>query len=86
MINLKVDIAKIKKILKKSIPGNIRKRICNTLIETDTSRTMLSKLQKRFNTVNKIEYILLDGQGMRPLNNNSVDAVFSYGFFVYLQH
>lgn len=59
---------------------------CNKLIASDTSQKMLSLLQKRFQNNSKIEYLLLDGLGLHPILDDSVDAVFSYGVFVHLQH
>ena len=59
---------------------------CEKLIASDTSPAMLSLLKKRFGTTAKIEYVLLDGQGLGSIPDQAVDAVFSYGVFVHLQH
>jgi len=59
---------------------------CDKLIASDTSATMLKLLMKRFSGERKIDYLLLDGQGLGFLEDNSVDAAFSYGVFVHLQH
>ncbi len=59
---------------------------CNKLIATDTSPNMISLLKKRFSNIRKVEYLLLDGLGLSPIPDNSIDAVFSYGVFVHLQH
>lgn len=34
----------------------------------------------------KIEYLCLDGRGLSPIKDRSVDAAFSYAVFVHLQH
>lgn len=59
---------------------------CNKLIAADTSTTMIKLLQQRFAPNTKIEYLLLDGRGLSPIPDKSVDAAFSYGVFVHLQH
>ena len=59
---------------------------CNKFIAADTSPTMLRLLRERFMRCTKIEYLLLDGRGLSPIPDKSVDAAFSYGVFVHLQH
>ncbi len=59
---------------------------CNKLIATDTSPTMLELLQERFQDNNKIDCMLLNGLGLSPIPDSSIDAGFSYGVFVHLQH
>ena len=59
---------------------------CNKLIAADTSSTMIELLQKRFSPCDKINYLLLDGQGLNLIPDKSIDAAFSYGVFVHLQH
>ncbi len=59
---------------------------CARLIATDTSPTMLKLLRQRFVDNPKIDYVLLDGLGLASVPNNSIDAAFSYGVFVHLQH
>jgi ubiquinone/menaquinone biosynthesis C-methylase UbiE len=59
---------------------------CNKLIAVDTSATMVDLLRQRFEKETKIEYHLSDGRGLRGIPAASVDAAFSYGVFVHLQH
>jgi SAM-dependent methyltransferase len=59
---------------------------CRRLIASDTSPTMLKLLRKRFPHDTKIEYLLLDGKGLSGVDARSVDAAFSWGVFVHLQH
>lgn len=59
---------------------------CNKLIATDTSPKMLELLRARFQDKSKIYYKLLDGQGLTSISDESVDAAFSYGVFVHIQH
>jgi len=59
---------------------------CNKLIAADTSPAMLRLLRDRFLRNPKIEYLLLNGGGLSPIPDNSVDSAFSYGVFVHLQH
>jgi len=59
---------------------------CRRLIATDTSPTMLEILRRRFGHDGKLEVQLLDGRGLGGTPDASVDAVFSYGVFVHLQH
>ena len=47
---------------------------------------MLPHLRARFHRDAHVEYLLLDGRGLRPLRDGSVDAVLSYGVFGHLQH
>jgi SAM-dependent methyltransferase len=59
---------------------------CRRLIATDTSPTMLEHLRRRFGDDGRLEIQLLDGRGLGATPDASVDAVFSYGVFVHLQH
>lgn len=59
---------------------------CKRLIATDTSPSMLSLLRRRFKDDEKIEYMQLDGKGLGAMPDASIDAAFSYGVFVHLQH
>lgn len=59
---------------------------CRKLIAVDTSPTMLEKLRERFVSDPRIEYYLADGRGLGEVDDDSVDAAFSYGVFVHLQH
>lgn len=59
---------------------------CQKFIAADTSRTMLKLLQERFAHYSNIEDLLLGGQGLSSIPDESVDAAFSYGVFVHLQH
>src|SRR5207244_8520763 len=43
-------------------------------------------LAERFKDEQTIEYLLLDGYGLAGVDDGSVDAAFSYGVFVHLQH
>ena len=59
---------------------------CNKVIATDTSPSMLSLMRRRFGEEPKIDYLQLDGRGLGAIPDASVDAAFSYGVFVHLQH
>jgi ubiquinone/menaquinone biosynthesis C-methylase UbiE len=59
---------------------------CRRLIALDTSETMLALLEERFRGDERLEYRLGDGRGLRGVASASVDAAFSYGVFVHLQH
>ena len=59
---------------------------CRRLIAADTSPTMLALLRRRFAGNDGVEYLHLDGQGLAPLADASVDAVFSFDVFVHLSH
>jgi SAM-dependent methyltransferase len=59
---------------------------CRRLIAVDTSPTMLDLLRERFGADAPIEYRLGDGLGLAGVADSSVDAAFSYGVFVHLQH
>jgi SAM-dependent methyltransferase len=59
---------------------------CRRLIAADTSPTMLEHLRRRFGDDGRLEIQLLDGRGLGATPDASVDAVFSYGVFVHLQH
>jgi ubiquinone/menaquinone biosynthesis C-methylase UbiE len=57
---------------------------CDSLIASDISRGMLKILQKRFDGVKNLEFVLLDGHGLEPIPRESVDAVVSHDVFVHL--
>ncbi len=59
---------------------------CRRLIAIDTSPAMLELLRERFGADAPIEYQLGDGLGLAGVASSSVDAAFSYGVFVHLQH
>jgi len=59
---------------------------CDSFIAADTSRHMLARLKERFRGCDKLTCLLLDGKGLREIPDRSVDAAFSYGVFVHLQH
>jgi SAM-dependent methyltransferase len=59
---------------------------CRKLIAVDTSETMLDLLRERFAGDDRIEYHKSDGRGLVEVASGSVDAAFSYGVFVHLQH
>jgi len=59
---------------------------CRKLIAVDTSPTMLELLRDRFGGDGRIDYQLGDGFGLGGVTSSSVDAAFSYGVFVHLQH
>jgi SAM-dependent methyltransferase len=59
---------------------------CRKVIASDTSRSMLSLLAKRFPNHPQLEILLLDGQGLAPLQDRSIDAAFSYDVFNHLEH
>jgi SAM-dependent methyltransferase len=59
---------------------------CRKLIAVDTSPTMLEILRERFAGDIRLECQLVDGQGLGQIGDDSVDAAFSYGVFVHLQH
>ncbi len=59
---------------------------CRRLIAAETSPTMLKLLRERFGDDAGIEYHLTDGRGLGKVSDDSVDAAFSYGVFVHLQH
>jgi ubiquinone/menaquinone biosynthesis C-methylase UbiE len=59
---------------------------CRRLIAVDTSPTMLELLRDRFGDDGRIAYQLGDGRGLGEVADASVDAAFSYGVFVHLQH
>jgi SAM-dependent methyltransferase len=59
---------------------------CRRLIAVDTSETMLELLRERFRGDERLEYHLGDGRGLGDVASASVDASFSYGVFVHLQH
>jgi ubiquinone/menaquinone biosynthesis C-methylase UbiE len=46
----------------------------------------LKLLRRRFGNNPKIEYVLLDGYGLQAVPGGTIDAAFSYGVFVHLQH
>ncbi len=59
---------------------------CRTLHAVDTSPAMLEQLRERFGERNGVVYHPSDGRGLAMLEDESADAVFSYGVFVHLQH
>jgi SAM-dependent methyltransferase len=60
---------------------------CEHLIAADTSAAMLDLLRDRFSSAGpKLQSMLLDGKGLSAIDDASVDAAFSYGVFVHLQH
>lgn len=59
---------------------------CKRLIAVDTSAAMLEMLRERFAGDDRVEYQLGDGRGLTGVADRSVDAAFSYGVFVHLQH
>lgn len=59
---------------------------CRKLIAVDTSETMLELLRERFAGDERLEYQLGDGRGLGGVATGSVDAAFSYGVFVHIQH
>jgi SAM-dependent methyltransferase len=59
---------------------------CRRLIAVETSQTMLELLQQRFHGDERLEYHLADGRGLGSVASASVDAAFSYGVFVHIQH
>jgi SAM-dependent methyltransferase len=59
---------------------------CRKLIAVDTSPTMLELLRERFPNDARLECTLVDGSGLPGIEAESVDAAFSYGVFVHLQH
>jgi ubiquinone/menaquinone biosynthesis C-methylase UbiE len=59
---------------------------CKRLIAVDTSETMLELLRERFPGDDRIEYRHSTGRGLEDVPDASVDAAFSYGVFVHLQH
>jgi SAM-dependent methyltransferase len=54
------------------------------VIATEVSPSMLRHLRARFGHCTNVEYLLLDGKGLRPIADGSVDAVLSYGVFTQL--
>lgn len=59
---------------------------CRRLIAVETSQTMLELLRERFGDDGRIEYQHTRGLGLEDVPDGSVDAAFSYGVFVHLQH
>ena len=59
---------------------------CRRLIAADVAPTMLKLVHERFLHVGHIEYLELDGLGLSPIPDETVDAAFSYDVFVHLQH
>jgi SAM-dependent methyltransferase len=59
---------------------------CKKLIAVETSKAMLGLLQERFAGNDRLEYHHVDGRGLKEVESDSVDAAFSYGVFVHLQH
>ncbi len=58
---------------------------CRRLIASDTAPHMLALVKERFKHCPAVEYLLLDGRGLAPVKDATVDAVFSYDVFVHLQ-
>jgi ubiquinone/menaquinone biosynthesis C-methylase UbiE len=56
------------------------------VIAADTAPSMLSHLRVRFAGHANVETMLLDGYGLWPLSDASIDAVLSYGVFGHLLH
>jgi ubiquinone/menaquinone biosynthesis C-methylase UbiE len=59
---------------------------CQRLIAVDTAPNMLELLRKRFPDDARLDLQLVDGQGLAQVEDESVDAAFSYDVFVHLQH
>jgi ubiquinone/menaquinone biosynthesis C-methylase UbiE len=59
---------------------------CKRLIAVDSSKSMLALLRERFAGDERIEYRESSGEGLAGVADGSVDAAFSYGVFVHLQH
>jgi SAM-dependent methyltransferase len=57
-----------------------------SVIATDTAKSMIEILRERYADRPNLEPLLLDGTGLGAIADASVDAVFSYGVFVHLQH
>jgi SAM-dependent methyltransferase len=57
---------------------------CRRLVAADTSRTMLDMVRARFAGDPRLECLHLDGHGLGPVADASVDAVFSFDVFVHL--
>jgi SAM-dependent methyltransferase len=58
---------------------------CQRVIAADTSPTMLSLLQSRYETETSLKCVQLDGQGLGPIEDKSIDAAFSFDVFVHLE-
>jgi cyclopropane fatty-acyl-phospholipid synthase-like methyltransferase len=56
------------------------------VIAAEVAPAWLPHLRARFADCTNVETLLLDGHGLRPLPDASVDAVLSYGVFVHLPH
>lgn len=56
----------------------------NRVIASEVSPSMLRHLRARFGTSSNVEYLLLDGMGLSPVPDGSIDAVLSYGVFTQL--
>ncbi len=54
------------------------------VVAADTSKTMIALLRERFSAEKKVEPLQLDGRGLAPLEDASIDAAFSYDVFVHL--
>ena len=57
---------------------------CRRLIAADTSASMLRLVRPRFAGDDRLECVQLDGTGLGPVADGSVDAVFSFDVFVHL--
>lgn len=60
---------------------------CKRLIATDTSPAMLELVRARFpsEVAPGLECLRLDGRGLHPIADQTVDLVFSFGVFVHLE-
>jgi SAM-dependent methyltransferase len=54
------------------------------VIAADTSPAMLALVRERFATRPQVSCLLLDGRGLAPIPDRSLDAAFSYDVFVHL--
>lgn len=59
---------------------------CQKVIASDTSPAMLSLLRQRFAGNLKLECLVLDGRGLGSIQDQSVDAAFSYDVFNHIEH
>lgn len=58
---------------------------CRKVLAADTSPTMLSMLKERFPASPRLEPVLLNGRGLDPIRDDTVDAAFSFDVFVHLE-
>lgn len=59
---------------------------CRRLVACEISPKMMSFLRNRFGDDPRLECVLLDGNGLGPIADQSVDVVVSFAVFVHLQH